>query len=71
MGNRVVSSATLLEMAEKCSRVSKQRQGMPTLDDAAELLEVAAFRVTELEDENRKLYIAINWVRAAISSVAT
>ena len=50
MSKTVVTRETLSNMAQRCAKVSEKMHGLPALDDAAELLEEAAFRVAELED---------------------
>lgn len=49
MAKVVVTRETLLDMAQRCAAMSQRRSGMPILDDAADLLEQASFKVADLE----------------------
>jgi len=51
MSKVVVTRATLLAMAQRCARQSELKRGFPLLDDVADLLEQASFRVAELEQQ--------------------
>lgn len=54
MAKVVVTRETLLDMAQRCAAASQRRSGTPILDDAAELLEQASFRVAALEESLRQ-----------------
>lgn len=49
MAKTVVTRETLLDMAQRCAAFSERKHGTPILDEAAELLEQASFRVAALE----------------------